>query len=49
MFVADVDVASFDGPGILTIKAAQPCINSNYIAKLLHGFMPAKTSLIHGC
>ena len=40
-------IVSFcDGPGMLICKTAKPCINSMWIALLIHGFVPVKTWLL---
>ena len=47
-FTAD-DVNFYDGPGILIHKTAKPCINSPWIALLIHSFVPVKTWLLIAC
>ena len=42
----DDDVSFNDGPGMLICKTAKPCINSAWIALLIHGFVPVKTWLL---
>ena len=41
--VTDDDVGFCDGPGMIILKIAKPCINSTWIALLIHGFVPIKT------
>ena len=43
------DISFCDGPGMLIPKTAKPCINSTWIALLIHGFVPVKTSLLIAC
>ena len=40
------DVSFYDGPGMLIRNIAKPCINSTWIALLIHGFVPVKTWLL---
>ena len=47
--VTGADVTFYDGPGTLTFKTANPCINSTWIALLIHGFVPVKTWLLITC
>ena len=43
MHSTDDDVSFYGGPGMLIRKTAKPCINSTWIAVLIHGFVPVKT------
>ena len=43
------DIRLCDGPGMLIRKTAKQCINSTWIALLIHGFMPFKTWLLIVC
>ena len=45
----DDDVSFYDGPGMLIRKTVMPCINSSWIALLIHGFVPVKTWLLIAC
>ena len=49
MHFIDDDVSFYDGPGILVRKSAKPCINSTWIALLIHGFVLVKTWLLKVC
>ena len=40
------DVSFCDDPGILIHKTAKPCINSMWMALLIHGFVPVNTWLL---
>ena len=39
----------FCGPGTDILKVAQPCINSAWIALLIHGFLPVNARLLITC
>ena len=43
------DVTFYDGPGMLIHKTAKPCINSMWIALLIHEYLPVKTWLLKTC
>ena len=43
------DISFYDGPGMLIPKTAKPCINSMWIALLIHGFVLVKTRLLIAC
>ena len=45
----DDDVSFYDGPGMLIPKTTKPCINSTWIALLIHGFVLVKTWLSIAC
>ena len=45
----DDGVSFYDGPGMLIRKTVMPCINSTWIALLIHGFVPVKTWLLIAC
>ena len=47
--VTDADVTFWDGPGMLTVKAAKQVYNSTWIALLKHGFVLVKTWLLIAC
>ena len=47
--VTDDDVRFCDGPGMLIFKTTKPCINSKWIALLIHGFVLIKTWLLITC
>ena len=42
----DDNVSFYDGPEMLIRKTAKPCINSTWIALLIHGFVLVKTWLL---
>ena len=44
--VTNVDDRFCDGPGLLICNTSKPCINSTWIALLIHGFVPVKTVLL---
>ena len=43
------NVSFYDGPGMLIRKTAKPCINSTWIALLIHGFVLVKAWLLIVC
>ena len=45
----DDDVSFYYGPGMFIRKTAKPCINSAWIALLIHGFVLVKTLLLIAC
>ena len=47
--VTDDDLNFCDGPGLLIRKTVKPCINSMWIALLIHGFLSVKTWLLIAC
>ena len=47
--VTNDDVSFCDGPGMINLKTAKPCINSMWIALLIHGFVQVKTWLLTAC
>ena len=49
-YVTDYDVSFCDGPEMLILKTAKPCINSTWIALfLIHPFLRVKTWLLKAC
>ena len=44
--LTDDDISFYDGPGMLIRKTAKLCINSTWIALLIHGFVPVQTWLL---
>ena len=47
--VTDDNVSFCDGPRMRIRKTAKPCINSAWIALLIHGFVQVKTWLLIAC
>ena len=47
--VTDDDIKFCEGHGMIIRKTAKPCINSTWIALLIHGFVQVKTWLLIAC